>query len=55
MTMPVQLPPGQPVPAAGNITKRAVSCCGYTSHQGVPADWQCPACGAMHEAPKAEG
>ena len=25
-----------------------VTCCGYTSHQGIPKPWQCSGCGTVH-------
>ena len=28
--------------------KTLVSCCGYTSAQGIAAPWECPGCGTVH-------
>ena len=53
MTYPNGMPrlPGQAgMPLVPAVQKTPVSCCGYTSLQGTPANWTCPGCGTMYPA-----
>lgn len=52
MTMPVQIPQLRPQIQSPPVRKVPVSCCGYTSLQGIPKPWTCPACGTTIEPPQ---
>ena len=48
MTFPLLPGMQRQAPVTPPVTKIPVSCCGYTSLQGILAPWECPGCHTVH-------